>query len=192
MPEDLIDKIFNAFGRFMEFNQEAYFHPYRALNKYLSGEYDNDYKSRAVYVNIHRLKKKGLLKSKMINSENLYKFTELGVRELERRRILRNASLKKKKWNGKWHILFFDIPEINKKLRDLFRKWLYQLGYRKFQISVWISPYDVFEETKTVLKLFNLEKYVIFITAEKIDNEKKLKEEFGLAKNEYYNMSRPR
>ncbi|MEW6408452.1 MAG: hypothetical protein AB1465_07265 [Patescibacteria group bacterium] len=182
MPEDLIDKIFNAFGEFMEFNQEAYFHPYRALNKYLSGGYNNDYKSRTVYVNIHRLKKKGFLKSKKIGGKNLYKFTELGVRELERRRILQSASLKKKKWSGKWYILFFDIPEINKKLRDLFRRWLYQLGYRKFQISVWISPYDVFEETKTVLKLFNLEKYVIFIVAEKIENEKKIKKEFGLAK----------
>lgn len=106
----------------------------------------------------------------------------MGVRESERRRILQSASLKKKKWSGKWYILFFDIFKINKKLRDLFRKWLYQLGYRKFRISVWISLYDVFEETKTVLKLFNLEKYVIFIVAEKIENEKKLKKDFGLAK----------
>lgn len=181
MSESFIDKMFDAFWSFMEFNQEVYFHPYRALNKYLSGGYSKNYKKQTVYSNLSRFRKKGFIVSKNIDGERWYKFTKLGISELERRRILKNCLLKQKqKWNGKWCILVFDIPEINKKLRDYLRIWLKQMKCKKLQNSVWISPYNISEEIRTVLKMLNLEKYTIFIIAETIENEGKLKKEFNL------------
>ena len=48
----------------------------------------------------------------------------------------------KKKWNGYWWILIYDIPEKIRLKRNNLRIFLKELGFGKLQESSWISPYD--------------------------------------------------
>ena len=74
---------------------------------------------------------------------------------------------KQKRKDGKWVMLIFDIPTKHKKARILLRSILYNLRYRLFQKSVWISPYDVSEKTERLLQLNYLDGYVkIFLIDE--------------------------
>lgn len=43
------------------------------------------------------------------------------------------------KWDGKWRIVMWDIPEKRRNARDLLRHQLKQLGFQKVQNSVWAS-----------------------------------------------------
>ena len=74
---------------------------------------------------------------------------------------------KKKRSDGKWTMLIFDVPEEYKKSRDLLRSILHNLGYKIFQKSVWITPYDVSGKTEKLLQMYNLDEFVkIFLIEE--------------------------
>jgi len=45
-------------------------------------------------------------------------------------------------WDGRLHIVTYDIPEAKKKIRDRLRQRLQRIGCAKFQESVWITPYN--------------------------------------------------
>ncbi len=85
---------------------------------------------------------------------------------------------KPKKWDGKWRIVIFDIPEIDRLFRDILRKHLFTLGFYKLQQSVFVSPYPYEKPILEIVSLYSAEKYVRVITALKIDNEDKLKKHF--------------
>ena len=65
-------------------------------------------------------------------------------------------------------MLIFDIPTKHKKARILLRSILYNLGYKLFQKSVWITPYDVSEKTEKLLQLHSLDGYVKIFLIEEI------------------------
>jgi DNA-binding transcriptional regulator PaaX len=74
----------------------------------------------------------------------------------------------KKRMDGKWVMLMFDIPVTNKKARSLLKSILINLGYKLFQQSVWISPYDISEKTEKLLQFHSLDGYVKTFLIEKV------------------------
>ncbi len=46
-----------------------------------------------------------------------------------------------KKWDKKWRIVSFDIPESRKKVREYVRRKLSEYGYLRIQDSIWMYPY---------------------------------------------------
>ena len=127
-----------------------------------------------------------------VNSLNRYKFirkkenkdgsfevllTEKG--ELKALNIqLENLKNKKEKWDGKWRMVAFDIPEKYKRGRDALRHKLKSIGFRELQKSVFVFPYGCQKEIAFLVKVFNLEKYVRFAVLEMVDNEDYLKSIF--------------
>jgi DNA-binding transcriptional regulator PaaX len=87
---------------------------------------------------------------------------------------------KPEKWDKKWRVVLFDIPENRKKERDALRFRLKQLGFYEFQKSVFVHPYDCKDEIDYIIEFYKIRKFVRFITADAIDNELHLKQHFGL------------
>lgn len=85
-----------------------------------------------------------------------------------------------KRWDGKWRIVLFDIPEKFKKSRDALSFALKQAGFLKFQKSVFIHPYECRNEIDFMIEFFNLRSYVRIVIATDIDNSLHLKKHFGL------------
>ena len=92
---------------------------------------------------------------------------------------LRN-SLKTAKWDGKWRIVVFDIPQKHSDARRQIRTILKKAGFRMFQQSVWIFPH----ECSTLASLLNnnevLKTRVVFGVMESIGNDAKFRKAFGL------------
>ncbi len=84
---------------------------------------------------------------------------------------LDNLKSKKDKWDGKWRMVSFDIPEKYKQGRDALRNKLKSIGFRELQKSIFITPYNCKEEVALLVGLFKLEKFVRFGILEYIDNE---------------------
>ena len=90
------------------------------------------------------------------------------------------AIQKPKRWDGKWRVLIFDISESKKALRNKVRSTLVTLGFVRLQDSVWVHPYDC-EDFILLLKAdFKIGKEVLYIIADKIENDKELRTRFDL------------
>lgn len=85
----------------------------------------------------------------------------------------------KKKWDKKWRLVLFDIPEPKKKIRDALRRKLKQLGFLEFQKSVFIYPYSCEEEINFVLNFYNIPEHVYYIEAP-ITPDKNFRHHFDL------------
>lgn len=82
------------------------------------------------------------------------------------------------KWDGQWRLLMYDIPK--KKAREAFREKLKQLGFVRFQKSVWVHPYPCENEIDFVVAVFEIQKYVTLLTV-RINNDLPLRKRFRLA-----------
>lgn len=90
------------------------------------------------------------------------------------------AESKVKEWDGKWRILFFDIPEKNRMKREVLRKKLKELGFQRYQLSAWISPYDFTDEIQLLINHLDIAPYVHYLISVAISGEDQLKEMFDL------------
>ena len=118
-------------------------------------------------------------KEKNNDGSMIIKLTEKG--ELRALNIqLENLKNRKEKWDGKWRMIAFDIPEPFKRGRDALRQKLKKIGFRELQKSVFVFPYDCEKEMSSLIKMFNLKKYVRFGVLESVDNGNDLKKTFRL------------
>lgn len=69
-------------------------------------------------------------------------------------------------WDGKWRLVIWDIPEKRRKARDLLRYQLKQLGFKKFQQSVWASKKNCTLLLKKYIKDVGIEDWVTVVESE--------------------------
>lgn len=86
----------------------------------------------------------------------------------------------KHQWRRKWILLVFDVPEKERKKRQFLRDFIKQLGFYPYQQSVYVFPYECFEEVKLIKQITESGKYLKYIIAEKIEEEEKIKKFFNL------------
>jgi len=107
--------------------------------------------------------------------------TKEGKKQAKRLSLFGNSIKfkKPKKWDKKWRIVIFDIPEKDRVFRDILREHLCELNFFKLQNSVFISPHSFEKNILELIKLYSAEKYVRVVTAIKIDNEHKIRKYFA-------------
>ena len=127
------------------------------------------------YKAVYRLKEEGFLEEVVEKGENRYRATLKG-----KAKILRFLK-KDKRWDKKWRVVIFDIPEKKKEMRNYFRRKLYELGFRKLQESVWISPYNIASEIEHLIELCNARKFVHYLLVEELDSKDVLMNLFKLS-----------
>ena len=87
---------------------------------------------------------------------------------------------KKKRWDGYWRMVIYDIPTKKTGKRDMLRGALRSYGFVCLQNSVWVYPYEC-QEIVTLLKAeFALGKNVLYVVADTIENDKELRKYFGV------------
>ena len=128
-----------------------------------------------------RLAQKGLVQFTKRGGKNYMELTPHGRQMLEQeqqRDMLIERS--KRKWDGRWRMVVFDIPEKYRKTRDRLRLVLRSLGFVQLQASVWVYPYDC-EEVVTLLKTdLRTGANVLYAIVEKIEYDAKLKQHFNI------------
>lgn len=124
-----------------------------------------------------RLVRQGLL----MYQGGLLRLTPAGERKLRRMELEDYGSRKQKRWDQKWRVLIFDIPEKRRGLRETVRRTLASIGFERLQDSVWVYPYDC-EDLVTLLKAdFHIGKDLLYLIVDSIENDRHLREEFGLS-----------
>ncbi len=98
----------------------------------------NDSSKKKVYDTVFRLTGQGLVDL----SNDRYSISEDG-------KILIHTIDKKR--DGVWKIILFDIPETKRQVRNVLRSKLTSLGFKKWQNSIWISPFTLAPEIESEL-----------------------------------------
>ncbi|MBI4599529.1 hypothetical protein HY732_01245 [Candidatus Uhrbacteria bacterium] len=89
--------------------------------------------------------------------------------------------IEKKKWDGKWRFVCFDIPESLKSSRDALRRKLLDVGFRELQKSMFVIPFECLSEIEFIIEYFRLRAHVRYGVIDAIDNELHLKKMFELS-----------
>lgn len=76
-----------------------------------------------------------------------------------------------RKWDGNWYLASYDIPEKKRKLRDILRMNLRQLGFGEMHASLWICPFNFLGEVEKLVKEYHLEPFVILAISNKVGRE---------------------
>ena len=82
-------------------------------------------------------------------------------------------------WDGKWRIVFFDIPEKKRKDRNALREKLRDLGFYEMQKSVFVLPYECQDEVNFVVSIFNIKSFVQYAEMINPTNELELRRFFN-------------
>jgi hypothetical protein len=139
------------------------------------------YSKRKVANALSTLKRRKLIKiTKEKNGKFSLKLTNQGRKRLVKMSLESVSIQKPKKWDGKWRIVFFDIPVEFNAAREALRYKMKELGFKQFQKSVWIIPYECEDEILFISEIFGVEKYVEIITAEKILHEENIRKTFNI------------
>ena len=107
---------------------------------------------------VYNLKRNGYIKVEGLRAKKAIMLTKEGLDKVLRASFKMGARAERK--DGKWIMLIFDVPQKYNKSRELLRSVLRNLGYKMFQQSVWVTPYDVSEKTEKALQYYSLEKFV--------------------------------
>lgn len=123
-----------------------------------------------------RLLRQGLLK----RGDGFLRLTPKGEGALRMLEVRNFNAGRPKRWDGKWRVLIFDIPEYRKGLRDKIRRTLESIGFVRLQDSVWIYPYDC-EELVALLKAdFKIGRDMLYMIVQELEGDRQIKSRFGL------------
>jgi DNA-binding transcriptional regulator PaaX len=126
------------------------------------------------------LKRKGQIKFVQGRTGWRVELTERGQEEFLALETREKILTRPKKWDKKWRLLVFDIPEAKKKVRDRVRYALISFGFYRLQDSVWAYPYECEEVLELLRTKYGVRYEALYIRAEKIAKDQWLQKHFNL------------
>lgn len=112
---------------------------------------------------LKRLRERGLID--LISDEKLaYKLTDQG----RQKAVWESMAFDDKKWDGKWRVVIFDVPEKRRQARDLLRGSLKKWGFIRWQQSVWATKKNCTEALRNFIKSVGIEDWVIVLESDNI------------------------
>jgi len=128
---------------------------------------------------LYKLKKQRLVEiTRMKGTEVELKITQKGKERILRFELEKLKILKPNKWDGKWRVVIFDIPEKKKLGREVLREKLKDLGFVRLQNSVFIYPYECEDEIDFIKKIFGLSPFVKYLVTESFQGDFYLRRHF--------------
>lgn len=123
---------------------------------------------------------------RLINySEKKNGVVEIVLSEKGKRKVLEfnidNIKINKPlRWDKKWRVVFFDIPEKRRGERNVLREKLKELDFKEIQKSVFVHPYPCFDEINFIVEYYTLRRFVRFGEIINLSNEEELRLKFKL------------
>ncbi len=127
-----------------------------------------------------RLAAKGLISFEERDGKRYARVTEAGEQSLALESMREKSTRKPKRWDGRWRVVLFDIPERRRGIRNRLRLFMQEYGFVRLQDSVWIYPYDCEDIIALVKADFHIGADVLYMIVERLEHDKHLREHFEL------------
>ncbi len=126
-------------------------------------------KRETIRYSIKRLEKQGIIE---VTDKNI-NLTKWG------RRLFGKIKSKKKtldkKWDKKYRLVIFDIPEKKKNIRHWLREELYLLNYVQLQKSVFIGKHPLPSDIINDIRQLDIEDCVNYLLVDKVYDERRIR-----------------
>ncbi len=136
---------------------------------------------RALQRNIKSLVRNGLVReSKNRRGETTLEITKRGKWEA----VIHHdhAEQSKKKWDGVWHVVIFDIPITReRKVRSELHRAMKLYGFYMLQKSVWVYPHDCEMFLRKLKEYLGVSNDIVYMKSNFIENDRELKRNFSLS-----------
>ena len=109
---------------------------------------------------LHTLRLGGFIKKIEKNDETKIILTPKGIVRAPVHRLDNLKISKPNRWDGRWRMVIFDIPESRRKIRDALRWRLKNLGFKELQRSVFVFPYPCEDEINILINTYGLRREV--------------------------------
>ncbi len=127
---------------------------------------------------IYRLKQAGVIREYLKDKERVIALTQKGKKRLKKYLTSALEIEIPSRWDKKWRLVIFDIPDDKKVARDLFRRKLESLGFFKLQESVYVCPFECATLINYLKRNYLITPYVQYILADRIETEVDLIKKF--------------
>jgi len=115
------------------------------------------YKETQLRRALHRLKKQSRIEYLKEDDDNIVvRITKDGRDFLEKINFDTLMLDRPNIWDKKWRLVIFDVPEKEKSAREALREKLKDLGMKKLQHSIWITPFPCEKEINLIKIVFHL------------------------------------
>lgn len=140
----------------------------RAYDQYLVAR-GRDY--QRFYQLIYRLKTEKIIEVYGQGKERTIELTKVGRQKITKYLFQNETVPVPKHWDGRWRVVIFDIPNEQRVTRDVVRELLNRVGFYKLQESVYVYPHECISIVRYLEETYDIDKYVQFIVAERIETE---------------------
>lgn len=135
-----------------------------------------NYKTKSA---LGRLSEKGCVVFVEEGGKRYARITEKGERILQME-AEKATMAKKRRWDSRWRVVIFDIPERRKSVRVRLRRFMQEYGFLRLQDSVWIYPYDCEDLIALAKANFRVGYDVLYMIVERLEGDVYLRKHFAL------------
>lgn len=152
-------------------------------NKHLLGLYAGSKRTtprRRIIDTCALLAKQGYVSVGLLDNEKVFKITVRGQERLKAHQVVQDAIAIPERWDGRWYLITFDIPETKKVMRNQLILSLKKYGFVNYAKGLWLLPYNPTRLLQSLRKQLGLKNEVRLIVAQAIDQDGKYRKHFGL------------
>ncbi len=135
--------------------------------------------SRRITDTLALLAKQGYISVGILDNQKVYTITQKGRTKLQREQT--RASIPTTgRWDGRYYLVTFDIPESQKAIRNQIILDLKNAHFYNYSKGLWLSPYNPIKYVETTRARYNLGQKIRLIVASHLEDEAKIKRHFQL------------
>ncbi|MFI5174805.1 MAG: PaaX family transcriptional regulator C-terminal domain-containing protein [Terriglobia bacterium] len=116
-------------------------------------------RSQAARSTLSRMSREGWLTAKRRGRHSRYALT-LKARHLLEEGTRRIFEPRPRRWDGRWRVVVYSLPETKRDLREALRRRLSYLGFGALTPGTWVSPHDRQVEVQSLLNDLKAQRYV--------------------------------
>ena len=125
-----------------------------------------------LYQSLQYLGRRGYVKLEYLKDGKIkISLTKQGTTVVKKLDIEQMEILNSDRWDQKWRVVIFDVPNWKSKNRLAFTERLKHLGFRMIQKSVWGYPFPCHDEIMILRKFYDIEKYVTYLETAMVEDE---------------------
>ncbi|OGD32964.1 hypothetical protein A2833_02185 [Candidatus Azambacteria bacterium RIFCSPHIGHO2_01_FULL_44_55] len=152
--------------------------PYRLLRAYIK---NRKFQKDRLLQDLKRLQKRELLDYKTLPTGEL----QISLKSAGKKQILRyeidNMRINRPpKWDKKWRLIVFDIPDRKRAASNALRAKCKELGLYQLQKSIYIYPFPCEAEIEFISSIFNVRDHVLIMNVSDFEGDKKLMKLFQI------------
>jgi len=149
----------------------------RLLNYLPNEKYNLRYRMKSV---AGRLVAKGYVVWVEKDGKKFLRITPAGRKALAFEQAKVALKNQKKKWDGRWRMVVFDIPERRRSVRFHLCAIMREIGFARLQNSVWVYPYDCEDFVALFKANLKIGKDILYTIVDTIEQDKILRRHFNL------------